>query len=451
MMDGVKALFGDGNEREFLCYFTSRFPRLLVHCYNVVDKEATDLLAEYFHLDASALALALVIDKLSIESEGSELTINCADVITIPEILQKLPNLKVIQFDEVENGDSKAVLTATCHNLVKSEIWSAESSKLLKAIPECESKQKLKEVNPQVTLEEILQKYPSLEELEVTVDSKYPVSQRHEANARIHQLKVLKIELCTKDEIIQQQLVTFILKQNNLQQFYFDSQYMYNPTQLLCQQLAAFICQLKRLSTLRINDEELFAEIEAFAANCRVANTRLEEFGCPLRHFKSLSSFLAYFTNLRKLEVNCMDAEVTKVSELISFMNKTQLASIWLTYLPPACLQLLQKLQVHSLQDLVIHVDNWSQVPAFDILQKFLPKHPNITEFYMTFNFNYDEPKLFQLIPMIVRSLRKLEKLVVHNCPKITPIVIKQMAALKTLKSWRINDHKSETFYKTKN
>ena len=335
--------------------------------------------------------------------------------------------------------------------MAQSEIWSSESSKLLKAFLEFQSKQKLKEVNPEVTLEQILQIYPSLEELEVTVDSKYPVSQRHEANARIHQLKVLKIELCTKDEKIQQQLVTFILKQNSLQQFYFDSQFMYNPSQLLCQQLAAYICQLEHLSILRINDEELFEKIEAFAANCRVANTRLEEFGCPLRHFKSLSSFLAYFTNLRKLEVNCLDAEVTKVSELISFMNKTQLASIWLTSLPPACFQLLQQLQVHSLQDLVIHIDNWSKVPAFDILQKLLPKHPNITEFFITFNYNYDEPKLFQLIPMIVRSLRKLERLVVHKCPKITPDVIMQMAALKTLKSWWISDHKSETFYKTKN
>ena len=158
LKDAVKVLFGDGNEREFLYYFTSRFPRLLVHCYNVVEKEASDLLTEYFH--------QIVMDKLGIESEGSELTKNCQEVITFPQmkttlldtliirnssrlfiednksltdflqwngsnvtklelfsgtlmlesldkILQKLPNLKEIQFDGVEYENSKAVLTAT--------------------------------------------------------------------------------------------------------------------------------------------------------------------------------------------------------------------------------------------------------------------------------------------------------------------------------------------------
>ena len=49
MKNGVKALFGAGTEGEFLNYFTLRFPRLLVHCYSSVKKEARDMLKEYFY------------------------------------------------------------------------------------------------------------------------------------------------------------------------------------------------------------------------------------------------------------------------------------------------------------------------------------------------------------------------------------------------------------------
>ena len=309
---------------------------------------------------------------------------------------------------------------------------------------------KLEVNNPEVNLEEILQKYADLEELEVLVKDNYPVSDEHEANATIHQLKVLKIELRTKDEKIKEKLISSILKQNNLHQFYFNSN-ICSLSQSLGKQLAAHVCQLKRMTILHIFDEQLLKEVEVIVAKSRVVwITRLEKFGCQLRYFKSLSSsFLSHFTNLRKLDIDCHDAEETKVKDLISFMNKSQLTSIklWLT---SAKFQLLQQLQVDSLQLLVIQINNKrdDKVPVFEILQEFLPRHPKITQFEIKFWRDYDEPKSLELIPMFLATLTKLERLKVFDCPKLTADVINQIAKLETLKSWKINDHNSKTFYK---
>ena len=48
MKDEVKDSFGTF-ESQYLRSLTSKFPRLLVHCYNAVEKEARDLLPKYFH------------------------------------------------------------------------------------------------------------------------------------------------------------------------------------------------------------------------------------------------------------------------------------------------------------------------------------------------------------------------------------------------------------------
>ena len=503
LKDEVKDLFVDFTEGKFLNYFTSRFPRLLIHCYNAVEKEARDLLAEYFHEDASAQAPTVAIITRGIKLKGSKLTINCNYVITFPEkkveisalkieyishlfieqnksftnflqrngsnvtqlvflsgslkfdsmnkILQKLPNLKEIEFYLEKYKASKTKQTiqqTTCNNLVELMILSRENSNLLQAFQECKIIQKLEVNNPEVTLEKILQKHASLEELEVLVDNNYPVSDQHEANATIHQLKMLKISLDTYDEKIHEHVISSILKQNNLQQFHFNSNF-YGPSQSFCEQLAAHICQLERLSSLTIDDENLLKEVEAFAANCRVVDTRLQEFECQLRHFLSLpSSFLAHFTNLRKLDIDCLLAEETKVEDLISFMNKSQLTSIKLEDLSSAYFQLFLLLQVDSLQLLEIKIDNEPQdkMPVFDILQEFLPRHPNITQFKIGFFNYYDEPKSLELISMILAGLPQLEMLVVWNYSKITADVIEQIVALETLKSWQINLHDSEIF-----
>ena len=505
LKDAIKALFGGFTESEYINYFTSKFPKLLVHCYNAVENEAKDLLAEYFYQDVSAQAPTAVIDIRCLRLEGSKLAINCHDVITFPEtkiefcslkvevishlfieenksftnflqrnasnvthlefllgslkfdsvdkILQKLPKLKEIQFSHLEYEASKTnqtIQTNTCQNLVELKIWGSASSKLLQAFQECQTIKNLTVKDSKVTLEEILHKYASLEELFILVNNNYPVSHQNEANSTIHQLKVLKISLLTKDEKILEKVMTCILKQNNLQQFSFGSNNC-NPSQSLCKQLAAHICQLKHLRNLVIY-EKLFEEVEAFVANCRITNTRLEELACQLNYFKLLpSSLLGHFTNLRKLDINCYNAEEIKVKDLFNFLNRTQMTSIRLEWLSPTYFQLLKKLQVQSLQVLEIQIRNEPQdkVPAFDILQEFLPRHPNITEFEIKFYNDYDELKSLELIPMIVGTLTKLERLGIGRYSKITPAAIEQIVALKTLKSWKINRYESQIFYKT--
>ena len=503
LKDAVKDLFGNFTEGEFLRYFTSKFPRLLVHCYNAVEKEARDLLAEYFHEDASAQAPTAAIGIPGLELEGSKLTINCNFVITFPEkkiesntlkienishlfieqnksftnflqknasnitkldfnkgsfkfdsmnkCLRKLPNLKEIEFVGVEYEAPKTNQTiqpTTCHNLVEFKL-DARSSNLVQAFQECQTIKKLT-LHPQVTLEEILQKYPSLEELGVEVNANYPSSDRHKANSGIHQLKILIITLWTNDEEIHEQLISAILKLNNLEVFHFNNETSYRPSKSFCQQLAAHICQLEHLTRLRTKDGKLLEEVEAFATKSSVANTCLEVFTSDLRYFKL--SFFEHFTNMRELDIDCK-AEVTKVEDLITSMNKSQLTSIRLWHLPPACFQLLKQLQVGSLQVLEVHIYDRTQeeVPAFDILQEFLPKHPNIIRLVLTFWYNYDEPKSLELIPMILATLTSLEVLIIDNCFKITRDVIEQIAALKTLKHWMINGHNSENFYNTTN
>ena len=502
LKDAVKDLFGDFTEGEYLRYFTSRYPRLLVHCYNAVEKEARDLLAEYFLENASAQAPIAAIRTRSLGLYGSKLIINCEDDITFSKkkveintlkienishlfleqnrsftdflqrnglnvtqlefsegslkfdsmnkILQQLPNLKEIQFGRVIYEASKTnqiIYRTTCKKLVKLEILSERNSHLLQAFQECRTIQKLTVNSSEVTLEEILQRYTCLDELNVEVLDNYPVSDQHEANSRIQQLKFLRIELRTKDEKIQERLASSIQKQNNLQQFYFDSISTYSLSQSVCQQLAAHICQLKRLRSLSIFDEILVEEVAGFAANCRVANTCLEELTCHLRPIKSPSSFFRHFTNLKKLHVSCGGDEETKIKDLISSLNKSQLTSIRFGSLSSASFSLLHKLQVASLQVLVIQVNNEPEdkVAAFDVLQELLPKNPNITQFKILLLSNHDEPKSRELIPMILAALPQLERLEFRNCRKITPHVIKHIAALETLTSWKINEHKSDT------
>ena len=495
----VKDLFGDGTESEYLKYFTAKFAMLLMHCYIAVEKEAQDLMPEYFLQDASAPAPTVAVNTRGLELKGSELTINCADDITFPKtkfqfnsliisnisrlffeqnksfsnflqlnrsnitqlkfslgsstfesvdkILQKLPNLKEIEFDRVEYGAAKAVLATTCR-----KIWSADNTKplqvFLQSFLECKTVQKLNVVYPAVSLEEILQKNASLEELHVVVGFNYPVSRQHEAHAKIHQLKVLRIRLYTENGKIHKHLISDILKLNNLQQFYFGSNY--SLSQALCQQLAAHICQLGQLISLTIYNKHLLEEVLAFVANNQEVSTRLKEFEGPLRHFLAVPpSFLGYFTNLRKLNIDCFNAQQTKVEDLINFMNQSQLTSVKLGHLPAECFSLLKKLHIKFLQMFKIHIKNEPQVPAFEVLQEFLLRHPKITQFKIRFWYYYDEPESLELIPMILETLPQLERLEVGQSPKITADVIKQIAALETLTFWEINEHKSENFYRT--
>ena len=95
LKDEVKDLFVAFTEGEYLNYFTSRFPRLLVHCYNAVEKKARDLLAEYFYEDAPAQTPTVAIRTPGITMKESKLTTNCADVITFTENKVELDTLKL--------------------------------------------------------------------------------------------------------------------------------------------------------------------------------------------------------------------------------------------------------------------------------------------------------------------------------------------------------------------
>ena len=61
-----------------------------MYCYNAVEKEARDLLVEYFHEDASAQATTTAIGTRGPELYGSKLTINCKDDIIFPETKVKI-------------------------------------------------------------------------------------------------------------------------------------------------------------------------------------------------------------------------------------------------------------------------------------------------------------------------------------------------------------------------
>ena len=108
------------------------------------------------------------------------------------------------------------------------------------------------------------------------------------------------------------------------------------------------------------------------------------------------------------------------------------------------------KLQVQSLQGLVIHMDNErrKEVHVFDVLRELLPKHPNITDLKIELDKHYDEKKSLELFVMIVRTLTKLERLVVWNYSTMTANDIDQISPLKSLKCWQINKFKSKSFYK---
>ena len=253
---------------------------------------------------------------------------------SLNEILQKLPNLKTIQFHEVEYKVFKTKPTIqpdTCQNLIELKIvYNKESkfllSNLLHAFQKCKTIQKLTVSCIELPLY-LLQLYTNLQELTVNWDSSLPVNEVLKLlNSRFKQLTVLNITMKSLyDETSLKKCLSFIKNQRNLQQFFYNS--IYSQPQSFCEPLASHICQLEHLTSLQISgDKKLQQEVEAFAANSRLANTRLEELKCEIRNTKSLpSTFLGLFTNLRKLDINLYEADEIKVADSLSFLNKTRL------------------------------------------------------------------------------------------------------------------------------
>ena len=262
----VKALFGEGTASEYLNYFTSRFPRLMLHCYSAVEMQAEKQFAEYIFKYQEPLTIK---NTPGVDLHGTKLIIKFKEVTIIPatevecdtleiiaishlfieqnktfydflqenaknftqlefnegslkfdsmnKILQKLPNIKTILFDEVEYETPKtnqSIKKETCKKLVELKIIKKECSNLVQAFMECTNIQKLKVQNPAITLEEILQKFPKLKEFKVELNEEYPESNGEPAMAENLQMKVLEISLSFIEERIEETVFTLIQNQN---------------------------------------------------------------------------------------------------------------------------------------------------------------------------------------------------------------------------------------------
>lgn len=513
-------MFGKFTEAEYLNYFTARFPRLLIHCYNSVEREARDLFGEYFHkTEAPTAALAkiqAVKDEDIFQLIGSRLIIDCGKkVITFPEtrvqfdaleienishllikgkksfinflqkngsnvtqleilrgslkfeslneILLKLPQLQTIKLYDIAYEASKTKPTiqpVTCQHLIELKIeYDFKStfllSNLFHAFHECQTIQRLTLSCAELPLH-ILQKFSRLDELTVNFDSSLPVSEASTpSHSSIKQLNVLNIKMDTRyDKKPLEKCLSFIQSQSHLQQFSYHS--FFNQSQLFCQSLAAHICKLEHLTHLKIVDEGLLEEVEAFVATCSVPNTSLEELTYHNWKLKKTlpSLFFEHFTNLRAVDISCYNfKELENFESLFNFMSNSKLTSIKLRGLALANFQCITKLHVQLLQVLEVGFNNMpkDKVLAFEVLQKVLPKHPSVTDLQVVFDRDYDDGKAQELITMIVGTLPLLERLVIRNYSKITAEIITQIAELKTLQSWKINGFKSETFYEAQN
>ena len=447
-------MFGDFTETEYLNYFTTRFPRLLVHCYSSVENEARDLLEEYFHKDeAPAVPLTGIINTPDLQLEGSKLNIKCRDVITFPDtkvmfdtlkidaishlfikgkksftnflqnngsavtqltftkgtlkfdsmnkILQKLPNLQIIQFECLSYETPKkktSIHTATCPSLVELKVTNRFNSSLLEAFQECATIQKLTLSCSELPLH-ILQKYSGLEELTVEFSGVHSVSEFPKlSSSSIKQLNVLNISFYNLDDEVLECLFDFIRSQDNLQKFSLN----YNSlSQSFCKQLVAHIFNLKHLASLEINESEnLLKEVESYVANFPVAITYLDELPCQLRYIQSLALlFPRHSITLMKLDIDCWLVGHSKIYEdWIGSISKTSTKS--------ESFQWLFKFKIEFWK---IEIFKYSQ----DIQHELLPKHPNITHIVAEYLRKYDERKSLELIPMLVRVFANVERLVV--------------------------------------
>ena len=439
----VKALFGEGTAREYLDYFTFLFPRLLLHCYSTVESKAKEQFAEYFGQYQKPTAEK---DTPGVDLQGPQMIINFKDVITLPEtkvnalkicdishiffvdnkhflnyllnngtnvtqlefsdgslkfdsvnmILQALPNLIKIAFYRVHYVAPKTnqtIQTETCKKLLELEIYSLKSSNLLPAFFECTTIKKLRVDNPTVTLEEILQRYPKLEELKVELNKEYPVSNGGHLVQNILQLSVLQLGLgdidddCI-DEIIET-LLTFIQHQNELQEFSFITynNNSFNHFQSFRAELVAHISKLASLTRLEIEGDVL-----------------LDGTG------------------------------------LVSFLNTSKLTSIKVRNLKTV--SNFRSLNVVTLK--VLHIQVNSQLKPYDIfsdLQVILKKHPKIIDLKIELKDSEVKLSFLELIEKLLHfgGLKRFE--ILSNKYGLRAEDICHLKALNNLQYWKINEH----------
>ena len=512
LTNSIKNLFGNFTESEYLNYFTSKFPRLLIYCYNTVEEHAIDLFEEYFwqqpvQQPVQAPASGKVIPGCGME--GFTLLIKCGDVTIIPEtkvktiflkiydishlfvfenksftnflqrcssnitqlmfihgslkfdslnkILQKLPNLKKIHFIDVKyetQRTNSSIEQKSCQKLEELEIVG----ELAQAFQECHTIKQLTVEYPPLTLQKLLEKYSKIEELTVTLNHYYHhyIYNSNKSSLAIHQLKVLKIYIDTiKEDKMRENFFAFINTQKKLKNFSVTTLINAQISQSFCKQLVACIFNMKSLTFLDINCREMVEEVRKFIESCPTKNTGLEEFSFPLESIK-LELVFGHFVSLRKLKILCYNStDLNSYSEMYKTLNKSKLESVKLLLFGES-FQYLTLLRLGSLQ--VLHVTlrkdefkayQLTQDNVFDILQELLLKHPNITDLAIMFDY---ESRILNLIQMIMIVLTKLEKLVfLNHASKIKEEDIRKIVSLEKLKSWTINAYESEPFYKVFN
>ena len=516
LTDVIKDLFGDFTESEYFDYFITRFPRLLFHCYNSVETEAKDLFTEYFLEEkTSAVKPAPTVIKPQVilhgyDSQDFTLLIDCKRIIEFPainvqlqhliikdishffsvnntsftrflqkngspvteirfsggflkfdslkKILQELPNLRNISFDEVNYDAPKTnpkVQLPTCQNLFSVDIVNVNSG-VHHAFPERNSVETLTLKNPKGSFVEIGNTYLNLKKLSVVFNQTFSVNFS----------KILIGTTCQLDELditkyvplprkLEESFVEFIKTQNNLQKiYYYDTRYS-KQSESLFEKFAAHILKIKRLTWLQINSNQLGHGVSRYVENCKEKNTNLKELTCYLWQFES-STFLDHFTNLDKLEF--LDQKISSCvffEDVIGVINKSKLTSIKFQSIFSDIFKKLCKLRLETLQDFHVDIADYSsdQKEVFLLLPQLLENCPNIRNFKMEFNKEYSKSSLDEvdMIQMIVKRWSKLESLNIRSIGyKMKPESIEEIEGLKKLKYWKINGYDSETFDKDK-
>ena len=487
---------------EYFNQFTTRFPWLLMHCYSAVRKEARHLFEDFYcqEEESTQAPLAVMVtsdlklkrsqyhvvcksstkfhepeaafDSLVIEdittvfvddnklfneflhkhgqSVTKMLTINRGSLkfYSITKVLEKLPNLQKVQFIRVNYEASKENPTIPqryCQNLMEVDVRNHGNElkqKILPAFKEIAIKN-LTAWYPEVALEEILQNFANLEELRVNIDEYYQARDPKNTNLNIVKLKVLKIHLYTSDDEIVDKVLDFIQDQDNLQKFSLTTTSRHS--QLFCKKLIDHIFALRHLTSLEIGGEDLLKKIESFLSNAESPNILVEEWTCKLNDINYLpSSFLVGFTNVIKLNLDCMIGNNKMYSDLIGAMNQTQLVEIDLKRVPAGKFYFFTQLKLGNLLALHVEITKLSESElVYADLKEILKNHPKITDFKLELTEKYEKQSLMEFITMVAEALQQLKTLQVFSYDsEIELEEIKKVDALKNV-TWRINDFDS--------
>ena len=491
--------FNDSNKKllenkasVYLLYFISRFPRLLLHCYTAVE-EASHLFVGYFHQhdDNSPQPMA-GLNTLGIRLRGSELFINCQYDLKFPntkvffdtlvvkqisnlfvmgkksftnflqknstnvtelklssgslkfdsvtKVLQKLPHLRHIYFDQMDYEAVKAnrIEPEKCHQLM--ELTLIDSGNMLQPFLECPTIKKLTIRYPELTLTEIVDQLPSLEELIVQLYADSLVS--HALKEPSDQLIRLEMELHTNGSQTYDNILRFLCQQNNLTTVSFTIYGQVTDPQPFYKELVSYIFELEHLTSMDLVCVNLLKEVQAFIEGNPTPNTKLVELLCRLEDIQFFpASVIGHFTSLKILNIGCGWIDKENIyDDLCSALNKSKLTSLKLRFIPTTICSRLRQLRVKTLED--FHLKLISRCPEKeDIidLQEFLLAHPNIKFFKLEIEYKCNKLHLLDVIEKVVKLLTKLERLEVNVESEVRKEDVDSLQ-LKTVATWRINE-----------